>query len=48
MQINKHAEHLMILAQGTSVLAHGYRDPDLVRRHATTMRAWLKMVCATD
>ena len=44
----EHAEHLMILAQGTSILAHSYRNPDLVHRHSKTMRAWLEKVCVTS
>lgn len=42
------AEHLMILAQGTSVLAHSYRDPELVRRNTRKMREWLADVCGNN
>jgi AcrR family transcriptional regulator len=41
----KHAEHLMIMAQGVSLVAHVYANPDLVRRHAKNMRYWLSQVC---
>ena len=41
-----HAEHLMVLAQGISVLAHAYRDEALVIRQTKMVRAWLKEVCS--
>jgi AcrR family transcriptional regulator len=40
-----HAEHLMIMAQGISVVAHSYQDPELVRRQAKALRHWLSTVC---
>ena len=40
-----HAEHLMIMAQGISVVSHSYGDPGLVRRQANALREWLSAVC---
>lgn len=39
------AEHLMVLAQGASLLAHAYEDPEIVRRQTALMRQWLAEVC---
>jgi len=39
------AEFLMAQAQGISVLAHAYRDPDLIARQSRMVRAWLKEAC---
>ncbi|OSM01988.1 TetR/AcrR family transcriptional regulator [Magnetofaba australis] len=36
-----HAEHLMIRAQGASLLAHVYGDADKVAQECARMRAWL-------
>ena len=43
-----HAEHLIIMAQGASVLSHSYGDPEIVRRHVQTMRDWLAKICFAD
>jgi AcrR family transcriptional regulator len=40
-----HAEHLLIMAQGISVVAHSYRDPEIVYRHGRALREWLADVC---
>jgi AcrR family transcriptional regulator len=45
-QAKRHAEHLMVMAQGTSVVAHAYRDSEVVRRQVQVMRKWLANVCA--
>jgi AcrR family transcriptional regulator len=39
------AEQLMVMAQGASVVAHAYEDPEVVRRQAAVMRQWLIKVC---
>lgn len=39
-----HAEHLLALMQGAAVLAHAYRDPDLVLRRVAAARVWLKTI----
>jgi AcrR family transcriptional regulator len=39
------AEQLMVMAQGASLMAHAYEDPDVVHRQATLMRQWLAGVC---
>lgn len=40
------AEELMVMAQGASILAHAYEDPEIVRRQTKLMRQWLAEVCA--
>lgn len=40
------AERLMAMAQGASVLAHVYKDPEVIHRQAKIMRQWLAEVCA--
>lgn len=44
-QAREHAEHLMAMAQGASVVAHTYQDPDIIHRQAGMMRRWLAGVC---
>ena len=44
-QAREHAEHLLIMAQGISVLAHAYNDPALVKRQSKIVRRWLKDIC---
>ena len=39
------AEHLMVLAQGISALAHAYRDEKMVERQAVLAHKWLNRVC---
>ena len=39
------AEHLMIMAQGASVIAHTYENPEVVHRQTKLMRQWLLEVC---
>ena len=40
------AEQLMVMAQGASLIAHAYEDPEVVRRQTMIMRQWLEGVCA--
>ncbi len=40
-QAKKHAEHLMVQAQGISALTHAFRDAGLVRRQTEITRRWL-------
>jgi len=35
------SEHLIATLQGAAVLAHAYRDPDVVHRMVASSRAWL-------
>ena len=44
-QAKENAEHLLVMAQGASVLAHTYGNPEIIRRQAKAMRAWLAHVC---
>ena len=44
-QARSRAEQLMVMAQGASLLAHAYEDPEVVRRQAALMRQWLAEVC---
>ncbi|MES9831881.1 MAG: hypothetical protein ABW139_06515 [Candidatus Thiodiazotropha sp. DIVDIV] len=43
-----HAEQLMVMAQGASLMAHIYKDPKLIHRQAVLMREWLAGVCAKN
>jgi uncharacterized protein YbjT (DUF2867 family) len=40
-----HAEQLMVMAQGASLMAHIREDPQIVHRHATLMCEWLRDIC---
>jgi len=40
-QARTHAQQLMVMAQGASLLAHVYGDPSIVHQHTKIMRAWL-------
>jgi TetR/AcrR family transcriptional regulator, transcriptional repressor for nem operon len=44
-QAKEHAEHLMVMAQGVSVITHSYRDPELVRKQVKVMHRWLASIC---
>ena len=39
------AEHLMVMAQGQALLAHAYRDADIVKRQSRLIREWLEKEC---
>lgn len=47
-QAKAHAEQLMAMAQGVSVLAHVFGDPQIVNTHARMMREWLKDACQPE
>ncbi|MCG7896182.1 MAG: TetR/AcrR family transcriptional regulator [Candidatus Thiodiazotropha taylori] len=40
-----HAEQLMVMAQGASLMAHIHEDPEIVHRQSKLMREWLTEVC---
>jgi AcrR family transcriptional regulator len=44
-EAHSRAEQLMVMAQGASLVAHAYEDPEVIRRQAATMRQWLMEVC---
>lgn len=44
-QARLHAEQLMVMAQGASLLAHAYQDPKIIHRQADVMRQWLAGIC---
>ena len=39
-----HTEHLLSMMQGAAVLAHTFRDPDLVLRRVSAARDWLRTI----
>ncbi len=41
----ENAEHLLVMAQGASVVAHSCKDPEIIRRRTKAMREWLADVC---
>ena len=43
-EAQNHAEYLLTLMQGAAVLAHAYRDSDLVLRRVAAARAWLATI----
>ncbi len=45
-QAKDKAEQLLVMAQGIAVMAHAYKDEDLVKRQAGVVRDWLAKTCA--
>ena len=43
----QHAEHFMAMMQGASLMAHAYKDPEIIQRQTLDMRKWLKQISSS-
>ncbi|MGV6848366.1 MAG: TetR/AcrR family transcriptional regulator [Marinibacterium sp.] len=44
-RVRADAEHLLVLAQGQTMMAHAYRDAEIIRRQSRALRDWLAREC---